>query len=788
MKLRPIYTLMTALLCVMGLQSALSQAADGRVLPPPSAPFEGQLNPTENTSDRYLPPSPLQAPTNAPNVLLIMTDDVGFGAVSPFGGPVPKPALEKLAKQGLRFNQFHTTGVCGPTRAALLTGRNHHSVGTGHLSEMASSYPGYTGSLPPTAATVARVLRDNGYSTAMFGKDHNVPMAYRTPAGPFDQWPTGRGFEYFYGWISGDTDQFDPVLYEGTNPVDASHRADDYLFDRDMVDKTIEWIHTQKAAAPDKPFFIYQALGTAHAPQQAPAEWIAKFRGRFDHGWDEERKRILQRQKNLGIVPQSTQLAPRPKDIPAWSSLSTTEKKVFARFMEVYAAMLAYQDAQIGRLMNELERMGLTDNTLVIYIEGDNGSAAETGIYGSVNELPDITAPKMGLNYDMDWLADNLDVIGGPQSYAAIPVGWAVAMNTPMPWTKQVASHLGATRNGMVVSWPHEIKQGGELRNQFHHVIDVMPTILQATGIQAPDVVDGIEQQPIEGTSMVYAFNQADAPDRHTTQYFELFGNRAIYHNGWWANTTPRDMPWNISRAGAGSDVTSYPWELYNLKEDFSQSHNLAEDQPERLQTLQKVFDTEARKYQVYPLQNTGARQRAAARGNKTPPRTEFIYWGSDIQIPHGDGSPAIFWVPFSVEAEIEISEDGAEGVIFAAGSYFGGWSFYLNDGHPVVAASRSPLPGGFSRVAADEPLAAGKHTLLFDVSWSGQGADVIIREGDRELAHGTIENRPLTNAGGGEFFETGKDSHVPVSSDYQDDGRFTGRIDKVTVKLKLKH
>lgn len=756
----------------------------GPALPTSPTPFIGQLSTTVADSDTYRLPMPASAPSSAPNILLIMTDDVGFGAASPFGGAAPKPNLDMLARQGLKFSRFHTTGVCGPTRAALLTGRNHHSVGTGHLAEMRSPYPGYTGSIAPTAATIARILRDNGYSTAMFGKDHNIPIAYRTPAGPFDQWPTGRGFEYFYGWIHGDINQFTPVLYEGTTPLKVKNNDPNYIFDKDLTDQTIRWIHTQKAAAPNKPFFIYQALGTAHAPQQAPEEWIAKFHGRFDHGWDEERNRTLQRQKDLGLVPTDTKLAPRPAEIPAWDTLTDNEQKVFARFMEVYAAMLAHQDYQMGRLLSELERMGLAENTLIIYIEGDNGAAAETGLYGSINELPDITAPAMKLNYDMEWLASNLNIIGGPESYAAIPAGWAVAMNTPLPWTKQVASHLGGVRNGMIISWPKVISDTNSIRTQFHHVIDVMPTILEATGIKAPSTVDGIVQQPIEGTSMVYAFNDAKAPEQKSTQYFELFANRAIYHQGWWANTKPRDLPWNISRAKQGSDVTSYEWELYNLDEDFSQSTNVASKNPEQLQSMQALFDQEAQRHQVYPLQNTGARARLSALSEHAKPRTEFTYWGPDIQIPFGSGAPSIFWIPFTLTAEIEIPKDGAEGVIFAAGSSFGGWSFYLKEGRPFVAAAHSPQPDGLDRVSSNEALTPGKHTVSFSVNWQGEGASVNIYVDSQHVAAGNIEKRPLTLAGAGEFFETGRDSHVPVSTDYDQGGRFSGLINKVTILL----
>lgn len=758
--------------------------AHNSVLPRPHAAFEGQLAPTADASDAYRWGSLPTAPDGAPNVLLIMTDDVGFGAVSTFGGPVPKPHLDRLAEHGLTFNRFHTTGICSPTRAALLTGRNHHAAGTGALTEMVSPYPGYTGIIPPSAASVARILRDNGYNTAMFGKDHNVPMNQRSAAGPFDLWPTGRGFEYFYGFMFGDTDQFQPSLYLGTQPLSGG-RDEDYILDRDLVDRMIEWVHTQKAAAPDKPFFIYHSLGTAHAPHQVPAEWIEKFRGQFDHGWDIQRERTLQQQIAAGIVPEGTQLAPRPDVIPAWDSLSANEQKVYARFMEVYAAMLAHQDHQFGRLLDELERMGILDDTLVIYVEGDNGAAAEVGEFGSLNELPDIASAEYTRKYDLDWLADNLDVMGGPRTYQATPAGWSFAMNTPMPWVKQVASHMGGIRNGMVVSWPDGIERRGEVRSQFHHVIDVMPTILEAAGITPPEVVDGIEQQRVDGVSMMYSFDNADATPARTTQYFEVVANRGIYHEGWFANTVPRNLPWDISRAGPGTDTTTYAWELYHLDSDFSQSNNLAEQHPERLQELQAVFDREARRNNVYPLMNDGAMYRSMARGSSASPRTEYVYWGPNIRIAMSDASPPIFWVPFRIEADIEIPEDGADGVIYAAGSHFGGWSFYLMDGRPVVASARSPLPGGFHKVEATRALPPGAHRLVFDVDFVDSGAQVRISANERELVSGTLEGRPSGVGGGGETFDTGRDSNLPVSPDYSEEGVFSGKINKVAVQIK---
>jgi len=760
-------------------------AAGTRVLPRPAQPFTGKLEPSEAESTAVFP-TPLTAPAGAPNILLVMTDDVGFASASTFGGPVPTPNLDRLAAEGLRYNQFHTTGICSPTRAALLTGRNHHAVGTGTVVELSSPYPGYTSQIPPSAATVARILRDNGYNTAMFGKDHNIPGPARSPSGPFDQWPTGRGFEYFYGFISGDTDQWRPSLYRGISPVDGSGRAPDYILDRDLADRAIEWIHNQQASAPDKPFFVYYATGSAHAPHQAPADWIARFRGRFDQGWDRERESILARQKQLGVVPADTVLSPRPDVIPAWDSLSADERKVYARYMEVYAAMLAFQDEQIGRVLDEIERMGLADNTLVVFIEGDNGSSGEGGPEGTLNELADLSAADTGHSIDIHWLANHLDILGGPDTYEGYPIGWTFATSTPFPWFKQIASHLGGVRNGLVITWPGRIRQQGGLRTQYHHVIDIMPTLLDAAGVAAPTTVDGIPQQPIDGQSMVYSFDAADAPSTRRTQYYEILGNRGIYHDGWLANTTPRNMPWNIARVREGSDISTYPWELYDLRTDFSQSRNLAAREPQRLQAMQALFDAEARKYQVYPIQDSGGQARVArmmmAAGTF---RREHVYWGSDIRLQMMS-APPIYSMPFTIEAQIVVPEGGGNGVIVAAGSYFGGWSFYLQDGKPVAYAAVSPLPlpQMQSRIEAPAPLSPGPHTLRYDFEIAGEGGTVTIAVDGDEVASGPVARRPHILAGNGETFDTGRDSNDPVSRDYEAEGVFNGEIRKIQVRL----
>ena len=761
-------------------------AAGAEMLPRPPAPFNGKLAPTERrSSGTYLVP-PVTAPEGAPNIVLVLTDDVGFASASTFGGSAPTPTLDRLAEQGLRYNQFHTTAICSPTRAALLTGRNHHAVGMGTLVDIPTAYPGYTGRIPRTAATVARILRDNGYNTAMFGKTHTIPGEERSPAGPFDQWPTGRGFEYFYGFIAGDSDQWQPALYEGITPVDDADRPAGYLFDAEMADKAINWVHNQQAAAPDKPFFVYYAPGSAHAPHQAPKDWIEKFRGKFDHGWDKERELILARQKAMGIVPEDTRLAPRPDEVPAWDSLSDKQKNVYARFMEVYAAQLAYQDAQFGRFMSELERMGEAENTLVVFVQGDNGSSAEGGPTGTTNEMRDLSAGVHEL--DVDYLAANLDVLGGTQVYQGFQNGWSLATDTPFPWFKQLASHLGSVRNGLVVSWPAQISEQGEIRRQYHHVIDVMPTLLEAANIQAPKRVDGIEQQPIDGTSMVYSFDDADAPSTRVTQYYEINGNRGIYHDGWLASTTPRNMPWNMP-VQKPTDTSTYQWELYNLREDFAQTNNVADQYPEKLEELQALFDEEARKNNVYPIQDAGGKVRGMKMmsGGGDKPRTEYTYWGRDIQLQLGVAAP-IFFLPFTVTADVDIPAGGGEGVMLAAGSQFGGWSFYLNGGVPTAFASISGLPieGGQSRVTADSPLSPGEHTVVYDFMPAGAGGTLTISVDGEQVASGDIARRPTMLAGNGETFDTGRDTNVPVSPDYEKEGVFNGALNKVTVNIKM--
>lgn len=519
-------------------------------------------------------PQPVKPAADAPTVLLIMTDDVGFGATSTFGGPVSTAAFDALAERGARYNRMHTTGICSPTRAALLTGRNHHVANMGNVTNAATGYEGYTSIIPESTATIARLLRDAGYSTAMFGKAHITPTWETGPAGPFDRWPTGLGFEYFYGFLNGDSNQWAPALYENTRPVEPATDQPDYILDKDLADKAIDWMREQQAGAPGKPQFIYFAPGTAHAPHHAPREWIDRFKGRFDKGWDVIRAETLARQKELRVVPPQTQLSERPEAIPAWSSLTPLQQKVYARQMEVFAGALAHADHQIGRVIDEARRQ-FGDRLLVIYIQGDNGGSAEGGPNGVLNEL----AALNGVEEDFDTLAASLDKLGGPLTYPHFSYGWAHAINAPFPWVKQLPSHFGATRNGMVIDWPGRVENPEIVRAQFKHVIDIAPTILDAARITMPETVGGVAQKPMDGISLRYTLEQADAPERRSTQYFNIWDNMGIYHEGWFAGTYPESVPWNVVTPNP-TKVEGRTWELYDLRSDFSQSRDLAAQQP----------------------------------------------------------------------------------------------------------------------------------------------------------------------------------------------------------------
>jgi len=653
------------------------------------------------------------------------------------------------------------------------------------LADGATGYPGYFTSFPRSAATIAEILKDNGYNTAFFGKHHNVPAWQISAAGPFDQWPTGLGFEYFFGFVAGDSNQWHAKLYRGTDPLETQSRDPNQLLDQTLADDAIRWIHNQKAGAPDKPFFAYYATGSNHAPHQAPADWIARFKGKFDQGWDKVREETYQRQKALGIIPPTADLTPRPAALPAWDTLTASEKTVYARYMEVYAAMMAYEDDQIGRIFDELNRMGQLDNTLVIFIEGDNGASGEAGPQGTTNELGELAS---NVTSDPAELVGKLDDMGGPHTYELYPAGWAWAMNTPFQWMKQIASHLGGVRNGLVVSWPRRIMAHGEIRSQFTHLIDIFPTILEAAGLPAPTIVNGTKQQRIDGISLAYTFDRPDAQERHQTQYFEMLGNRAIYHQGWMASTTPRRMPWS-QVTPPGNPATDYKWELYDLRSDYSQAHDLATAQPAKLKAMQDLWWAEAEKNNVLPLDDRfGMARSAQDRAEHAPSRTDFTYWGKDISVSLELG-PNFVGRSFSVTANVSVPDDKATGVLVAAGSWFGGWSFYLKDGRPAAFEAFSQKPQEQYRVISPRALQAGPAVIRYDFAYDGgglgRGGIMHISVNGEEVAQGRIERTITLPAGNGETFDIGWDTGTPVTADYPDLGRYPGDIAKVDVHLE---
>lgn len=742
-------------------------------LPQPDPQFKGKVAESwQDAQPDY--PQPVQAPDGAPNVLLILLDDVGFGMCSPFGGPVPTPNLEKLASGGITYTRFHTTALCSPTRAALLSGRNHHSCGTGVIIEMGTGFPGYTGILPRSTALVSQTLRDHGYATSIFGKWHNTPEQDISPAGPFDRWPTGLGFDYFYGFNQGETHQYYPTLYRNTVQVPQPKSPEEgYHFTEDITDEAIGWIHNVRAARRDKPWFCYFSPGAVHAPHHAPPEWREMFKGKFDHGWDKQRELTHARQLQLGTIPPGTRLTPRPDGIPAWNDVPEKARTVYRRLMENYAGFMAHTDHHISRLIDSLEDSGELDNTLVLYIVGDNGASPEGGLEGTFSEL----ASLIGIDLGLESTINRLDEIGGPTSEPHVPVGWAWAMDSPFAWTKQVASHFGGTRNPMVVHWPKGIRSTGEQRTQFHHVIDVVPTILEACGIEEPTEVNGITQKPIEGTSMLYSFDDGDANDRRTTQYFEMKCNRAIYHDGWIA-CSRFGVPWD--RGAKGGDFLNAPWELYNIEQDFSQAVDLATQQPARLAELKKIFDQEARKYDVYPLDpRFTERFDPKLRLGANPP-TSWTYFGSDVSMPEPVG-PQLFPRPHEVTATLEIPEEGAEGVIACVGSFSAGWSLYVMDGRPCFRYTCHDVAD--ADITGSERLPAGKTTVGYRFVPSdlqlGSGRVVLLVNGkpagEAQLKRSLVRH-------GLEPFEVGRDSITPVAPSYRDQGEFefTGEIQEV--------
>lgn len=769
-------TVLTLLITASGFGQSIEQR-DRKSLPVADPPFKGKIGETFSSSQPSFP-QPLTAPTGSPNVLLILLDDVGFGMASTFGGPVPTPHLDQLASNGLKYNRFHTTALCSPTRGALLAGRNHHSVATGVIIEMGTGYPGYTGIIPKSTALVSETLRDNGYATAMFGKWHNTPEPDISPAGPFDRWPTGLGFDYFYGFNQGETHQYYPTIYRNTTWVPQPKSPEDgYHFTADMTDEAIAWTRNIRAANPDKPWFNYFSTSGVHAPHHAPKEWRDKFVGMFDHGWDKQRELTHAKQIETGVIPKSTKLTPRPEDIPSWESQPADARKVYCRLMENYAAYMAYTDHEVGRLLDSLRTSGELDNTLVMYIVGDNGASAEGGLEGTFSEIASLMGVQLGLQSSIE----RMDEIGGPSSEPHVPVGWAWAMNAPFQWTKQVASHFGGTRNPMVVHWPKGIKAKGELREQFHHVIDVVPTILEAAGIPEPTEVNGIPQKPIEGISMMYSFDDSKAEDRRKTQYFEMATNRALYHDGWVA-CSKYGLPWET--AGRGDGFINAPWELYNVNEDFSQSQDLAKQFPEKLKELQARFLEEAKRYDVLPLDPRFTERMDPSLRVAGKPVARWNYFGNHVWLPEPIG-PKLYPRGHIVSADLEIPKGGAEGVVTCVGAFSCGWSLYVKDSKPtfhytffeiadVTIQGTESLPEGKVNLRTEfvpdgTPIGGG--TLKMFVNGKAAGEGKIKRSGFR---HGL------------EPFEVGRDSITPIDPAYKDRGTFpfTGTIEKVSFEL----
>lgn len=745
-------------------------------LPQPDPVFNGKIGETyKDSTPSY--PLPIKAAKGSPNVLLILLDDVGFGMCSTFGGPVSTPYMDQLAKNGLKYNRFHTTALCSPTRGALLAGRNHHSIATGVIIEMGTGYPGYTGIIPKSTALVSQVLRDNGYATGMFGKWHNTPEPDISPAGPFDRWPTGLGFDYFYGFNQGETHQYFPVIYRNTSWVPQPKSPEQgYHFTADMTDEAIAWTRNIRAANPDKPWFNYFSTSGVHAPHHATKEWLDKYRGKFDHGWDKQRELTHAKQLEMGIIPKGTKLTPRPNEIPAWEGQSADAKKVYCRLMENYAAYMAYTDAEIGRLIESLRQSGELDNTLVMYIVGDNGASAEGGLEGTFSEIASLIGIQLGLESTLK----HIDEIGGPKSEPHVPVGWAWAMNAPFQWSKQVASHFGGTRNPMVVHWPNGIKAKGELRDQFHHVIDVVPTILEACNIPEPKIVNGIPQKPIEGVSMIYSFDDANAEDRRTTQYFELATNRAIYHDGWVA-CSKYGLPWVT--LGRGDGFEDAPWELYKVDDDFSQAVNLAKQEPAKLKELKAKFLEEAKKYDVFPLDPRFSERMDPKLRVAGEPVKKWTYFGNQVWLPEAIG-PQMFPRGHTMTAELIIPKGGADGVVACAGAFSAGWSLYVQNGKPVFRYTFFEIAD--VTIQGADMLPEGKVTLKTefkpDGTPEGSGTLKLFVNG-KPAGQGQLKRSAFRH--GLEPFEIGRDSITPVSPDYKTPFAFTGGIDGVTIQLQ---
>lgn len=760
-----------------------ASAGTPSVLPRPDFHFSGNVGRTYLDSDPAQFPQPVQAPKGAPNIVLIMLDDVGFGQFSTFGGGVPSPTMDKLAAEGLRYNRFHTTALCSPTRAALLTGRNHHTAEFASIAEVASGYDGYTAVLPRSTGTIAEVLRQNGYMTGWVGKNHNTPPWEASAAGPFDHWPNGLGFDYFYGFNAGDMDHWHPILYENRNLVPASTDPN-YHLTVDLADHAIAWARKVKSISPDRPFFLYVAPGATHAPHHAPQDWIAKFKGQFDMGWDKYREITFERQKKLGVIPADAKLTPRSPGLPAWDSLEPDQKRLYAHMMEVFAAFGAHCDYEMGRIVDAVKQMPGGDNTIFVYLAGDNGASAEGGLEGSVNE-------NLFFNGVVEKWQDNLKVIdelGGPKHFNHFPAGWANAMNTPFQWTKQIASHFGGTRNPMIISWPGRIKDKGGLRSQFTHVIDIVPTLYELTGITPPTQLNGVQQKPIEGTSFAYTFADAKAKSRHMTQYFSMGVNRGIYHDGWMASALGF-VPWQPIRTGFDPDKQK--WELYNIDQDFSQADDLASANPQKLRELQDLWWVEAARHNVLPLDWRGVEKfnsELMGRPSLTGNRKTFTYYPGQVALSN-EAAPRILNRSWSLTADIEVPEGGAQGMIMTQGGSTGGYGLYVRDGKPTFVYNY--LAREHFTFTGQQALPKGKVQVKLDFIYKGTSKErgkataLTMTVNGKKVAEGEMTKTIPNLISLSEGMDIGMDTGSPVDFTYQPPFAFTGRIEKVVIDLK---
>jgi arylsulfatase len=771
---------------------------NGKQLPAPDPPFGGVINENAMQSKPWWAPR-IVPPAGAPNVLLIMTDDSGYGVPSTFGGVIPTPTLDRVANHGLRYTNFHSTALCSPTRAALITGRNHHSAGFGVISEQSTGFPGYDSIITRDKATIGRILKDNGYATSWFGKNHNTPAFAASQVGPFDQWPIGMGFEYFYGFVGGDANQWQPNLFRNTTQIYPFEGQTGWNLITAMADDAIDYLHRIYQIDPSKPFFLHYVPGATHAPHHPTKEWVDKIRDLhlFDEGWNKLRETIFANQKRLGVIPQDAKLTPWPKQLlKDWDQCTPNEKKLFIRQVEVFAAYAAYVDHEIGRVIQAVEDMGKLDNTLIIYINGDNGTSAE----GTPNGTPNEVAFFNGVNVPVDvQLERYYDVWGTDHTYNHMAVPWAWAFDTPFTWTKQIASHFGGIRQGMCISWPGRIKDVGGIRHQFHHVIDVVPTILDVAGIQQPEEVDGIAQSPIEGVSFAYTFDgkNASAPSTHKTQYFEMFGDHAIYHEGWIASTKVTRPPWEAFGPANPDPVNNVTWELYDLTKDWTQSDDVAAKYPEKVQQMQELFLQEARKFQVLPLDASVAARIVAPRPNITAGRTEFVYTRPMVGLPQGD-SPFILNSSYTITADIEVPEGGAEGMILTSGGRFSGYGFYLLKGRPVFLWNLIDLQR--IKWEASQALAPGRHTLEFNFKYDGLGLGTLafnnlsglgrsgtgtLKVDGVEVARRTMERTLPMILQWDESFDIGSDTLTGVNdADYHPPFAFTGKLNKLTITV----